>query len=132
MRRIALRTVAVTMVALGTVSAGASLASATKADPDHKVTICHATASKSNPYVEITVDIASILGDSGHGHSGVNIGDIIPPISVDGSVAYAGHNLDSGQAILDNHCNIPSDTTTGFLSAERRRAVSDGTAPWLF
>ena len=42
-----------------------SPASATKPDPGtdlvdgHKITICHATSSLSNPYVEITIDIAA-------------------------------------------------------------------------
>ena len=112
MRRMVTRAGAVAVVALGTVGACASLASATKPDPSHKVTICHATASESNPYVTITVDIASIVGDSGHGHSGVNAGDIIPAFDIDG-ISYAGNNLDAAhQAILDNGCNVPSSTTS--------------------
>jgi hypothetical protein len=93
MRRITARVgmVATVLIALGTC---ASAASATKPDPLHKITICHATASATNPYVVITVDIASIVGDSGHGHSGVNEGDIIPPFDMDGYV-YGGHNWDS-------------------------------------
>lgn len=105
------RLVAVLTVASGTIGIGASMAAATKADP-HKVTICHATASATNPYVVITVDIASIVGYSGHGHSGVNIGDIIPPITVDGVVVYPGNNWDSAhQAILDNGCDATTTTT---------------------
>ena len=112
MRRKVTRAGAVAVMALGTIGACASLASATKADPSHKVTICHATASDSNPYVQITVDVASIIGDSGHGHSGVNAGDIIPAFDIDG-VSYAGNNLDPAhQAILDNACNVPASTTT--------------------
>lgn len=42
-----------------------------------KVTICHATASSTNPYVSESVDVNSLK--NGHGHSGVNSGDIIPP-----------------------------------------------------
>ena len=111
MRRMTARAVVV-MVALGTVGATVSAASATKPDPSHKVTICHATASDSNPYVQITVDVASIVGDSGHGHSGVNAGDIIPPFAMDGYV-YSGNNWDDvGQAIWANGCNVPSSTTT--------------------
>jgi len=105
------RLVAVLAVASGTIGIGASMAAATKADP-HKVTICHATASATNPYVVITVDIASIVGDSGHGHSGVNVGDIIPPITVDGVVVYAGNNWnDTTHAFLDNGCATPTSTT---------------------
>jgi len=116
MRRMVTRAGAVAVVALGTVGACASLASATKPDPSHKVTICHATASASNPYVTISVDIASIVGDSGHGHSGVNAGDIIPAFDIDG-ISYAGNNLDDvHQAILDNNCNLPSSTTSSTTS----------------
>ena len=93
------------MVAAGAVGACASIAAATKPDPGHKITICHATASASNPYVAITVDIASIGVDSGHGRSGVNAGDIIPKFDIDG-YSYAGNNWDADhQAILDNGCN---------------------------
>jgi hypothetical protein len=35
-------------------------AQATQPDPDHKVSICHRTASDTNPYVFITVDEASL------------------------------------------------------------------------
>jgi len=101
--------VAVPVVILGV---GTTVASATKPDPTHRVTICHATASDSNPYVAITVDIASIVGDSGHGHSGVNAGDIIPAFNIDG-YSYPGRNLDNGGAdILANDCNLPSPTTS--------------------
>jgi len=88
------------------------VASATKPDPADKVTICHATASESNPYVEISVDVASIVGDSGHGNSGVNAGDIIPPFSIDGNV-YAGNNWDADhQAIFDDGCNVAAASTS--------------------
>jgi hypothetical protein len=86
------KAIAAVMVVAGTLGGSASVASATKGDPEHKVTICHATASKTNPYVMITVDVASIVGDSGHGTSGVNEGDIIPAFDIAG-YSYAGHNL---------------------------------------
>jgi hypothetical protein len=112
MRQKTARAIVVAMVVLGAVGTGASLASATKPDPDHKVTICHATASRTNPYVVITVDIASIVGDSGHGHSGVNLGDIIPPFDMGGYV-YAGNNWDdTHQAILADGCNGGTGSTT--------------------
>lgn len=40
--------------------AGASTTLATKPDPEHKVAICHRTASDTNPYVYIEVDEASL------------------------------------------------------------------------
>jgi len=108
MRRISARLAVVLLVVLGVVGACASLASATKPDPDHKVTICHATASATNPYVVITVDIAGIVGGSGHGSSGVNAGDIIPPFTMDGFVYY-GHNWDTAHYPTAG-CNIPGVT----------------------
>jgi hypothetical protein len=106
------RMITVAVVASGAIGVGASVAAATKPDPAHKVTICHATASKTNPYVVITVDIASIVGNSGHGNSGVNIGDIIPAFTMDG-YTYAGHNLGgNNQAILDAGCDSTATTTT--------------------
>ena len=105
------RTALLSALVLGVVGTSASMASATKPDPDHKVTICHATASATNPYVVITVDIASIVGDSGHGHSGVNVGDIIPPFAMDGYV-YAGNNWDSAHYPAAG-CNLPGVTPPG-------------------
>ena len=100
------------MIAFGAIGTTASVAAATKPDPGHKVTICHATASATNPYVVITVDIASIVGDDGHGHSGVNAGNIIPQFAMDGYV-YAGNNWDAAhQAIFGNDCNLVDTTTT--------------------
>jgi hypothetical protein len=111
MRHKSVRAVAVFGAVVGLLGASASLASATKADPDHKVTICHATASATNPYVVITVDIASIVGDSGHGHSGVNAGDIIPPFTMDG-YTYAGNNWDTAHYPAPG-CNLPGVTPPG-------------------
>lgn len=56
-------------LALLTISAPAN------AGPDDKITICHATGSASNPYVEITI---SENGLKGHNAQGVHDGDIVP------------------------------------------------------
>jgi hypothetical protein len=80
---------------------------------DKDVTLCHATDSNTNPYVEITVDAAGAY--NGHlGHTGpvwnptlkadhIKWGDIIPTFS------YSGHqyslNVPAGQALLDNGCS---------------------------
>lgn len=45
------------------------------AGPDDKISICHATGSESNPFVEITI---SENGLSGHYAQGVHDGDIVP------------------------------------------------------
>ncbi|MEV7395759.1 hypothetical protein [Aeromicrobium sp. NPDC092404] len=73
-----------------------------------KVTICHATSSEANPYVENSPNVSGILG--GHdGHDGgvfptPGWGDIIPPFdNADGS--FEGQNwTPEGQAIYNNGC----------------------------
>ncbi|MCU1590843.1 MAG: domain containing protein [Frankiales bacterium] len=84
-----------------------------------KVTICHATNSNANPYVEITPDVDSIVKKSGHdSHEGpiwdptlkashTTWGDIIPAFDYDKGNAvgsYPGKNMPAGAAILANHC----------------------------
>jgi hypothetical protein len=89
-------------------------AHATGGDP-HKYTICHRTASHGNPYVVITVDVASIdgqgKGDHFLEHQGpvfspdlpkhTEWGDIIPPVPG----VHDGLNWTAeGQAIYDHGC----------------------------
>ena len=85
--------------------------------PSGKVTICHATGSNSNPYVQNSPNIAndgSLTG--GHlNHTGplfpaAGWGDIIPPYQ-SGSFNYPGMNWPQGQAIFDNGCAAPSTPT---------------------
>jgi hypothetical protein len=95
----------------GTIGGTAAIAAATPADASgHTVTICHATASATNPYVVITVDVASIGDTSGHGRSGVNAGDIIPPFDIAG-VHYDGNNVN----LLGNTsgCPLPPPGNSG-------------------
>lgn len=105
-----------------TVGLFATVASATK-PPDHKITICHATDSYTNPYVVITVDVASVKFAGHEGHDGPIFfpdipkhekwGDIIPPTSDDGTRQVTPKNwTPEGQAILENGCNLPGSTTT--------------------
>ena len=42
-------------------------ADATQPNPEHKIVLCHATDSYTNPYVRIEVDIASVQFE---GHDG--------------------------------------------------------------
>lgn len=84
-----------------------------------KVRICHATASQSNPYVNIEVDASSIENPNDkkylNGH-GDHEKDIIPPFSFNES-SFPGKNWDeAGQAIWNNDCKVilplPTPTPT--------------------
>jgi len=117
----------ISTIALGVIfiliGVGATLAGATKPNPDHKVTLCHATDSYTNPYVVITTDVASVL-HHGHGdHDGpvfspalpkhTKWGDIIPPFNFGPGETYAGKNWTAaGISIFDDACEVPANTTT--------------------
>lgn len=93
--------------------AGTTPAVATKPNPEHKVTICHARPpdTAANGWVEITVDVASV-GYKKAGHESEHDADIIPPYSYedeDGNVfSYPGKG---DQSILANGCEDPDDPT---------------------
>ncbi len=71
----------------------------------HKVDICHATASETNPYTENSVSWSSVdnvyeIKWNGHGN---HDGDIIPPFA-----DFPGQNWDqTGQDIYNNGCVLP-------------------------
>jgi uncharacterized repeat protein (TIGR01451 family) len=73
-----------------------------------KVTLCHATPSEKNPYVQIQVDDDSVVKENGHGG---HPDDIIPPFEyVEDGVTkhYPGMNWDAqGQAIWLKGCEVP-------------------------
>ena len=108
--------------------------SATKPSPAHRLVICHATGSGSNPYAQLVVDIApSGYVDGDHSR---HDRDIIPPY-VYGDFSYQGKNWDAeGQAIWANGCSTggsvagaaagsaPSPTESGVLLAD-----TGGTSP---
>lgn len=89
---------------------------------DHKITLCHATASKTNPYVKVTVDVSSAgVIRGGHAkHTGPVFdpaepvkgwGDVIPPYDYtksNGAVVHvAGLNWTTdGRAIYDAGCKV--------------------------
>lgn len=90
---------------------GLALVAVTSASAEaNKVTLCHATGSESNPYVEITVAAASLK--VGHGsHSG----DIIPAYKDKQGHEQPGQNLEGeGSEILANGCKVikPSESTS--------------------
>ena len=74
--------------------------------PQDKVTICHATASESNPYVVETVDQDSILNGSGHGNSGINVGDIVRHSRMHGELPSTSWTTE-GRAIFNHGCKKP-------------------------
>lgn len=91
------------------------------------MTLCHRTGSATNPYIQITVDIASSGyvkgGHTGHEQVGNGLGsDIIPPYiytAKDGSVfEFGGFGLDqviggaTGAEILEAGCVVPTPTVT--------------------
>lgn len=75
-----------------------------------KITICHATRSSKNPYVEVTISENAVTRKNGHGeHRGglyplPDWGDIIPPFA-----GFAGLNWPTGAAILANNCETGSE-----------------------
>jgi LPXTG-motif cell wall-anchored protein len=90
------------------VTEGPAQALGTSKPPTHKVTLCHATHSSTNPYVSIDVDVASagVAADL-HGHRS-HADDIIPTFTYDG-VTYQGQG---DQSILANGCKVTQTTTT--------------------
>lgn len=85
-----------------------------------KVTICHATASFTNPYTNPSVDLDAVDGVGNNDHSShtghvfdgatKGWGDIIPPVADDGITPVPGGGLnfdEAGQAIHENGCVIP-------------------------
>jgi hypothetical protein len=115
MKRIALLLV---LILAASVS-GTTSVSATKPDPNHKVTICHALpTSASHAFNVLTVDIASsgyVRG--GHHRPGGSLGskhseggDIIPPYQYR-DFDYPGQNWTrKGRAIFENGCRTPNPT----------------------
>jgi hypothetical protein len=127
--------------AIITVLGVAATAGATKPNPEHKITLCHRTGSYSNPYVVITVDIASVKFEGHDGHNGPvffpNIpkhqkwGDIIPPFDFGSNGSYPGKNwIAAGMAHLRppmHSRHSDDDHYTGIHHSVLERALFDHT-----
>lgn len=87
-----------------------SVAEAKQGDEDN-VTLCHATASESNPFVIITTDSAGAFnGHLGGDHQDGE--DIIPPFEWEG-VTYSQNWDEEGQAIFNNGCEPVEEEPPG-------------------
>ncbi len=127
MTRIAATTALVAVLLAGLIAIGVSDdVSEAPGTRNDKVTIYHATSSKSNPYTVNTVDESSIDEQNNrylNGH-GDHERDIIPPFR-----DFPGRNWDAaGQAIWNNGCKPVDDTTTtSSTSAPRLPSSSERT-----
>ena len=119
------------------------------------VTICHRTNSVTNPYVTITVDEASVDGDSlndnGQGdhlkehlgpvfdatnpppppHNGDQWGDIIPPFDENGDPRPNPSltlNWPAGQAIFENGCKPTTPIQVGTVAVQKNVINPDAVA----
>jgi uncharacterized repeat protein (TIGR01451 family) len=116
------RTIAFALGVVALSFAGWAAAGLTQGDQGHgiplvraadKVTICHATSSDKNPYVQLDVPIKQIFDANGHD---THPDDIIPPFDyVEGgdTKQYPGKNWEAeGIAIWENGCEPTTTTTT--------------------
>lgn len=123
------RTLKIAAIATPGLLLGAFLLTPAEATPSDKVTICHATASYSNPYTTPEVNTSSVDEANnrylnGHGdHTGPVFvvdgpsgwGDIIPPFESPKGTVFPGQNwTEAGQAIYRNGCQavVPTPTPT--------------------
>jgi hypothetical protein len=110
------------LAALGALSVLAVTEVSAADSAPHKVTLCHATDSASNPYELITVDYhGAIDGHANHTGplfspetSSQGWGDVIPPFDFGADGSFAGMNWTAdGQALLANGCVATPPTSTG-------------------
>jgi len=140
MRRKALAPLAAAILALSGVYAATVLAGGSKPatgtitatnNAHNKVTICHATGSKTNPYVVITPDASGVI-DGHYAHQDHR--DIIPPFDYVGKDKvvhhFPGQNwTPEGQAIFNNGCKVPKPTTTVIMTGPATTVVSTVPGP---
>jgi hypothetical protein len=114
----------------------------------HKVTICHATASDTHPYVMESVDISSSGAFTGYlkgghaSHTGpiwdatlsaqhIKWGDIVPgyyyaPTDFTfGGLNWSAAGGDPGQALLANDCKVKGEPEEAFIVTEVHLGTTD-------
>jgi hypothetical protein len=117
---------------------GIAVAGATQPDPEHTITLCHATDSYSNPYITESVDVASPLFQGHDGHNGpiffaaipkdTKWGDIIPAFDFGPGLQYAGKNWTAeGQAIQAHDCTAPDAVTTTTTTEDTTTTTTEDT-----
>jgi hypothetical protein len=98
-------------------------------NPHNKVTICHATGSSKNPFVQISVNAnGSVSGHAGSKHQ--NGRDIIPPFDYNdnGTVkTFPGQNWNAqGQATFNNDCKVSGRGGGGGGTTTNGQNISGG------
>lgn len=100
LRRISAGSFAMTFAGAG--ATGVALAGAAYADPNPNITICHATASATNPFNVLTIDAAAITTQGHDQHQDRR--DVIPPFTyvaenTGETVTYPGLNWESNWSV---------------------------------
>ena len=101
-----LRVAVVGALLAGTVGVASMPVASASPGPPSKVTICHATGSASNPYVQITVSENAVREGRGHNRDNHQGGeDIIPPEQPGQSYDPDGRNWDpASQTFYNDGC----------------------------
>lgn len=105
---------------LALLGATAPAAANDNAKSDHKITICHATGSATNPYVPVTIDVHALNAHKDHQHSE----DIIP--GNHGKVLPGGRNLDK-MAIWNAGCKVPDGPGNGHGNNDHKITICHAT-----
>jgi hypothetical protein len=89
----------------GTVGVASMPAVSASPGPPNKVTICHATGSATNPYVQITVSENAVREGRAHNRDSHQGGeDIIPPEQPGQSYDRDGRNWVAGETSYNDGC----------------------------
>jgi hypothetical protein len=117
MNKLKIRAIGVAAGLILTVTPGVALAHNSNGnDNEHnRITICHATGSASNPFVEITVNANGIV----HGHANhQNDNDIIPSFAYNDHGATLTFPAQGDQNILANGCKVTGGEGGGQMDCD--------------